>query len=72
MIHDEMGSIAVFLISKSVEPNEKQKVVASDFGKEITTSTERYLFRDFLGISNRKVKTSKIKALKSNKWPNPF
>ena len=55
------GSIAVFSISKSVEPNEEQKVVASDFGKEITASTERILFRGFLGISNRIVKTSKVK-----------
>jgi len=35
------GSIVAFSISKSVEPNEEQKVVASDFGKEITASTER-------------------------------
>src|ERR1041385_2543904 len=41
MTHDVMGSIAVFSISKSVEPNEEQKVLASDFGKEITASTER-------------------------------
>ena len=55
------GSIAVFSISKSVEPNEEQKVIASHFGKEITASTERQLFRGFLGISNRKVKTSNVK-----------
>ena len=41
MTHDVMGSIAVFSMSKSVEPNEEQKVVASDFGKEIIASTER-------------------------------
>src|SRR4051812_35450475 len=35
------GSIAAFSISKSVKPNEEQKVIESDFGKEITASTER-------------------------------
>src|ERR1044071_2024149 len=55
------GSIAAFSISKSVEPNEEQKVVASDFGKKITAGTEIILFRGFLGISNRIVKTSKVK-----------
>src|ERR1041385_1963769 len=61
MTHDVMGSIEVFSISKSVKHNEKHKVVASDCGKEIAASTERYLFRVFLGISGRKVKTSKVK-----------
>ena len=41
MTHDVMGSIAVFTIIKSVEPNEEQKVVVSDFGKQIAASTER-------------------------------
>jgi hypothetical protein len=41
MTHNRKGSIAAFSISKSVEPNEEQKVLASDFGKEITASTGR-------------------------------
>ena len=41
MTHNRKGSIAAFSISKSVEPNEEQKVIASDFGKEITARTER-------------------------------
>src|ERR1041385_6811034 len=34
MTHNRKGSIAAFSISKSVESNEEQKVIASDFGKE--------------------------------------
>src|ERR1041385_1908720 len=41
MTHNHNGSIAAFSISKSVEPNEEQKVIASDFGEEIIASTER-------------------------------
>src|SRR4051812_37622363 len=32
MTHKCRGSIVVFLISKSVEPNKEQKVLTSDFG----------------------------------------
>src|ERR1041385_1793407 len=35
------GSFVAFLINKSVEPNEEQKVLVSDFDKEITSGTER-------------------------------
>src|SRR3954468_10148678 len=41
MTHKSRGSIIVFSISKSVEPNEEQKVLTSDFGQGITASTER-------------------------------
>ena len=41
MTHNHKGSIAAFLISKSVEPNEEQKVLISDSEQEITASTER-------------------------------
>ena len=34
-------SFVAFSINKSVEPNEEQKVLVSDFGKEITAGTER-------------------------------
>ena len=62
MTHNRKGSIAAFSISKSVEPNEEQKVLTSDSEQGITASTERYLFRGFLDISNRKVKASKVKG----------
>src|ERR1041385_6521240 len=35
------GSIVAFSINKSVEPNEEQKVLVSDFGKEITADRKR-------------------------------
>ena len=41
MTHNRKGSIAAFSISKSVEPNEEQKVLISDSEQEFTTSTER-------------------------------
>ena len=72
MTLNRKGSIAAFSISKSVEPNEEQKVLISDSEQEITASTERVTFRGFLGISNRIVKASNIKGTESNKWPNPF
>ena len=39
-----------------------EKVLTSDSEQGITTSTERYLFRGFLDISNKKVKASKVKG----------
>ena len=41
MTDNSRGSIIAFSISKSVEPNEEQKVLTSDFGQGITASTER-------------------------------
>jgi hypothetical protein len=41
MTHKCRGSIVAFSISKSVEPNEEQKVLTSDLEKGITASTER-------------------------------
>ena len=41
MTLNRKGSVAAFLISKSVEPNEEQKVLISDSEQEITASTER-------------------------------
>src|SRR4051812_19102168 len=41
MTHKSGGSIIVFLISKSVEPNEEQKVLTSDFGQGNTANTGR-------------------------------
>ena len=41
MTHNCKGSIAAFSISKSVEPNEEQKVLISDSEQGITASTER-------------------------------
>ena len=38
------GSFVVFSINKSVEPNKEQKVLVSDFGKEITAGTEKITF----------------------------
>ena len=59
-------------VSKSVEPNEEQKVLTSDVGQGITTSTERYLFRGFR-YKQQKGKNKKSKrVLRSSKWPNPF
>src|ERR1041385_813891 len=55
------GSIAVFSISKSVEPNEEQKVVVSDFGKEIAASTERSLFRGFSWYKRQESKNEQSK-----------
>ena len=41
MSHKGRGSIVAFSISKSVEPNEEQKVTTSDLEQGITSSTER-------------------------------
>ena len=41
MTLNRKGSIAAFSISKSVEPNEEQKVLISDYEQEITASTKR-------------------------------
>jgi len=40
MTHKCRGSIVAFLISRSVDPNEEQKVKTSDFEQGITASTE--------------------------------
>ena len=39
--HKYRRSIVAFLISKSVEPNEEQKLMTSDLEQGITASTER-------------------------------
>ena len=41
MTHKSKGSIVVFLISKSVEPNEEQKVLTSDVGQGKAASIDR-------------------------------
>ena len=40
MTHKYRGSIVVLSISKSVEPNEEQKKMISDFSKVFSASTE--------------------------------
>ena len=39
MTHKYRGCIAVFSISKSVEPNEEQKVLASGMDQEFSANT---------------------------------
>ena len=46
MTHKYRGCIAVFLISKSVEPNEEQKVLMSGLEQEFFV----YLANGFLGF----------------------
>ena len=48
MTHKYRGYIVVLSISKSVEPNEEQKVLTSGFQQGFTVSTKREMFLDFL------------------------
>ena len=47
MTHKYRGSIVVVSISKSVEPNEEQKVLTSGFQQGFTTSSKREMFLEF-------------------------
>ena len=47
MTHKYRGSIVVLSISKSVKPNEEQKVLTSGFQQGFTASTKREMFLDF-------------------------
>ena len=47
MTHKYRGSIVVLSISKSVEPNEEQKVLTSRFQQGFTASTKREIFLEF-------------------------
>ena len=58
MTHKCRGSILAFLISKSVEPNEEQKVVTSDLEKGITMKG------NFLWVFWYKQQGNKIKESK--------
>jgi hypothetical protein len=46
MTHKYRGCIVVLSISKSVEPNEEQKVLTSDFDQGFTINTSKQVFRD--------------------------
>ena len=41
MTHKDRGCIVVLSINKSVEPNEEQKVLASNLDQEFTVKTSR-------------------------------
>ena len=47
MTHKYRGSIVVLSISKSVEPNEEQKVLTSGFPQGFTAGTKRKIFMGF-------------------------
>ena len=44
MTHKYRGSIVVLSIIKSVEPNEEQKVLASNLDQKFTVKTSRQVF----------------------------
>ena len=44
MTHKYRGCIVVLSINKSVEPNEEQKVLASNLDQEFTVKTSRQVF----------------------------
>ena len=59
MTHKCRGSIIAFLISRSVDPNEEQKVLTSEFEQGFTVNTARQLctgFRDNRQKVERQVK----------------
>jgi cytoplasmic iron level regulating protein YaaA (DUF328/UPF0246 family) len=45
MTHKYRGCIVVLSINKSVEPNEEQKVLTSDFYQGFTVNTSKQVFR---------------------------
>jgi hypothetical protein len=45
MTHKYRGCIVVLSINKSVEPNEEQKVLISDFDQGFTVNTSKRVFR---------------------------
>jgi hypothetical protein len=45
MTHKYRGCIVVLSINKSVEPNEKQKVLTSGFDQGFTINTSKRVFR---------------------------
>src|SRR6266480_1243165 len=47
MTHKYRGCIAVLSINKSVEPNEEQKVLQSDFDQGFTVNTSKQFIRGF-------------------------
>ena len=51
MTHKYRGCIAVLSINKSVEPNEEQKVLASNLDQEFTIKTSRQVFSSICIIS---------------------
>ena len=55
MTHKCRGSIIVISISKSVEPNEDQKVLTSGFQQGFTSKTKRKMFMGFclFGITSK-------------------
>ena len=65
------GTFVPFSINKSVEPNEEQKVLVSDFGKELIAGLKDN-FLGVFGISNEKVKTSKVKITEEQQVAQSF
>ena len=57
MAHKYRGCIAILSINKSVEPNEEQKVLASNLDQEFNVKTSRQV----LSSGNE-----------CSEWPNPF
>ena len=47
MTHKYSVSIVILSINKSVEPNEEQKVLTSDFKQVFTLNTSSHVFRCF-------------------------
>jgi hypothetical protein len=45
MTHKYRGCIVVLSINKSVEPNEEQKVLTSNFNQGFTVNTSKWVFR---------------------------
>ena len=71
MTHKCRRSIVAFSISKSVKPNEEEKVLISDLGQGITASTEKTFLGGF-GISYKKVKARKVNSAEEQQVAQSF
>ena len=72
MTHKCRGSIVAFSISRSLDPNEEQKVLTSQFEQGATVNTARQLCRGFRDDKQKGRKTSKIKDNKVQQVAQSF
>ena len=72
MTHKCMGSIVAFSISRSVDPNEEQKVLTSEFEQGATVNTARQFYGDFRNDKQKNRKASKIKDNKVQQVAQSF
>ena len=72
MTHKCRGSIVAFSISRSVDSNEEQKVLTSEFEQGATANTARQLCRGFCNGKQESKRASKVKYYKVQQVAQSF